>query len=107
MTTHHSQDFSAFYAAKPNTALRRLRLSAVLGLSWATCKRLKNIARLSLAGLAVAVVEQPGNPSGCVLSVNLGLEKAHLTSSRRVTIDEVSCLFKLSVTHMNMAMDML
>ena len=76
-------------APDPSRALKRLRLAAVLALSWATCKRLKNIAKLSLAGLAVACMEHPMNPSGAMIAVNLGLEKAQLLAAKKAMSDAV------------------
>jgi hypothetical protein len=74
-----------------------LRLAAVLAVSWATCKRLKNVAKLSLAALRVAVVDTPGNPTGVLIALLLGLEKAHLTSAKKALADQVGsvCLIAL------------
>ena len=60
-----------------------------MALSWATCKRLKNLAQLSLAGVAVVAADFPDNPSGLVFGAYLGLQKAQLDPSRKGMVDEV------------------
>lgn len=84
------QDYSAFSdSAHPNRYLKQLRFAAIMALSWATCKRLKNLAQLSLAGVAVVAADFPDNPSGLVFGAYLGLQKAQLDPSRKGMVDEV------------------
>ena len=84
------QDFTAVSDTEhPHKYLKRLRLAAVLALSWATCKRLKNLAQLSVAGLAVVAADFPDNPSGYILGAYLGLEKARLDPAQKGMVDEV------------------
>ena len=71
----------------------------MLALSWATCKRLKNIARLSLAGVAVVAADYADNPHGFVMGAHMGPEKAYLDPSRRSgAVDEVRFAKNLSIT---------
>ena len=60
-----------------------------MALSWATCKRLKNLATLSLDGLAVVGANYDDNPSGYIFGAYLGPEKAQLDPSRKGMVDEV------------------
>jgi hypothetical protein len=85
------QDYTAFTdASHPHKYIRRLRHAAVLALSWATVKRLKNIAQLSLGGLAVVAADFEDNPSGYIFGAHLGTEKARLDPTRKGMADEVN-----------------
>lgn len=86
---HIVQDYTAFKAKEPSKALKSLRAAAILAVSWATCKRLKNVKQLSLAGLAIAIVDMPENPSGVLFALHLGTEKARHSPDRVSYSDEV------------------
>lgn len=89
------KDHAAAVAENPCQALYNLRLAAIFSQLWATCKRVKNVAQLSLFGLSVALAVMPGNPHGWIFATRLGIEKADQDPSKISVDDKVSVCVNL------------
>lgn len=87
---HLLPDFTAFKAECTDAALCSMRLAAIPAVSFATNKRLENVAQLSLAGLSIATANQHDNPTGWIFAVRLGFEKADCNPSKISLADKVS-----------------